>query len=112
MIGSLVDAALEVSVIGSFTRVGSAIRRRLFGWEAPSTGALAGRTILVTGPTSGLGRAVAFATHARPAETNGRLYLDRRARPFDRIPSTRLSSADRRRLWDLVARLAEVPDPA
>ena len=57
MIGPLVDAALEISVIGSFSRIGPAVRGRLFGWEAPSAGALTGRTALVTGPTSGLGRA-------------------------------------------------------
>ena len=57
MIGPLVDAALEISVIGSFSRIGPAVRGRVFGWEAPSVGALAGRTALVTGPTSGLGRA-------------------------------------------------------
>ena len=58
MIGPLIDAALEVSVIGSFSRIGPAVRRRLFRWEAPPAGALTGRTVLVTGPTSGLGRAV------------------------------------------------------
>jgi dehydrogenase/reductase SDR family protein 12 len=57
VIGPLVDAALEISVIGSFSRIGPAARGRLFGWEAPSVGALTGRTALVTGPTSGLGRA-------------------------------------------------------
>ncbi len=54
---ALADDALEVSVIGSFSRIGPAVRRRLFSWEAPPRGALAGRTALVTGPTSGLGRA-------------------------------------------------------
>jgi dehydrogenase/reductase SDR family protein 12 len=57
VIGPLVDAALEVSVIGSFSRIGPSVRGRLFGWEAPAAGVLAGRTALVTGPTSGLGRA-------------------------------------------------------
>jgi dehydrogenase/reductase SDR family member 12 len=42
----------------------------------------------------------------------GRLFLDRRSRPFDRAPQTRLSAADRRRLWDLVVGLADVADPA
>ena len=55
---------LEISVIGSFSRIGPAVRRRLFGWEAPSAGALAGRTVLVTGPTSGLGRAATGALAA------------------------------------------------
>ena len=50
-------------------------------------------------------------TRARPT-SSGRLVLDRRARPFDRIPSTRVSPADRRRLWDAVVRLAGIADPA
>jgi NAD(P)-dependent dehydrogenase (short-subunit alcohol dehydrogenase family) len=55
---ALLDAGLEISIVGSFTRIGPAIRRRLFGWSSPPAGAMAGRTVLVTGPTSGLGRAV------------------------------------------------------
>jgi len=42
----------------------------------------------------------------------GRLYLDHRPRPFDRIPSTRLTAADRRRLWDVVVEFSGSPDPA
>lgn len=41
----------------------------------------------------------------------GKLYLDRRPRPFDRVPSTRLKAADRRRLWNAVLELSESPDP-
>jgi hypothetical protein len=37
---------------------------------------------------------------------DGKLYLDRRPRPFDRIPATRLSANDREWLWDTVADLA------
>jgi NAD(P)-dependent dehydrogenase (short-subunit alcohol dehydrogenase family) len=59
VIARVIDVALEISVVGSFSRTGPAVRRRLFGWEAPTPGALAGRTALVTGPTSGLGRAAA-----------------------------------------------------
>jgi dehydrogenase/reductase SDR family protein 12 len=58
VITRLVDDAFEISVIGSFSRIGPAVRRRLFRWQDPPAGALAGRTVLVTGPTSGLGRAV------------------------------------------------------
>jgi NAD(P)-dependent dehydrogenase (short-subunit alcohol dehydrogenase family) len=61
---NLVDAALEVSVVGSFSRIGPSIRRRLGKWQAPNADALAGQTALVTGPTSGLGRATAFALAA------------------------------------------------
>jgi NAD(P)-dependent dehydrogenase (short-subunit alcohol dehydrogenase family) len=49
------DAALEFSVVGSFSRIGPAIRRRLFHW-APITGQpLVGQVIIVSGSTSGLG---------------------------------------------------------
>jgi len=58
---ALIDAGLEISFVGSFTRIGPAVRRRLFGWSSPPAGAMAGRTVLVTGPTSGLGRAATDA---------------------------------------------------
>ena len=60
----LVDDALEITVVGSFSRLGYEARRRLYGWSDPGPGALAGRTALVTGPTSGLGRAAAGALAA------------------------------------------------
>ena len=53
----VVDEGLELTVVGSFSRVGYVIRRRLYGWRSVARGALEGRTALVTGPTSGLGRA-------------------------------------------------------
>ena len=56
---ALVDDLLEVSVIASFSRIGPTVRRPLFGWSPPPANALAGRTALVTGPTSGLGRQAA-----------------------------------------------------
>jgi len=52
-----VDAAMEASVLGSFTRVGYNVRSRLFQWnELPD---LTDRTIIITGATSGLGFAAA-----------------------------------------------------
>jgi NAD(P)-dependent dehydrogenase (short-subunit alcohol dehydrogenase family) len=53
----LLDDLLEISVVGSFTRIGYQARRRLHGWGESPPGSLAGRTALVTGATSGLGRA-------------------------------------------------------
>ena len=58
IVRNAIDAVVELSVFASFTRIGPAIRRRLFGWVDPEPGSLKGRTALVTGPTSGLGRAV------------------------------------------------------
>jgi len=55
-LAALLDETLEVSVVGSFSRIGFVLRHRVFAWHPPADGALAGRTVLVTGPTSGLGR--------------------------------------------------------
>ncbi len=56
-----VDAALEVAVVPSFSRIGVAVRRRVEDWSTPPPGALAGQVVVVTGATSGLGRATAEA---------------------------------------------------
>jgi NAD(P)-dependent dehydrogenase (short-subunit alcohol dehydrogenase family) len=72
----LADDALEISVVGSFSRLGYLARRHLFGWHEPRPGALDGRTVLVTGPTSGLGR----ATTESLADLGARVILVGRSR--------------------------------
>jgi dehydrogenase/reductase SDR family member 12 len=58
--GRIADSLLEASVVGSFSRIGIAVRSRLLSEFArddrPSS---VGRVALVTGATSGLGRATA-----------------------------------------------------
>jgi NAD(P)-dependent dehydrogenase (short-subunit alcohol dehydrogenase family) len=53
------DAALEVTVVPSFSRVGYAARRRVDGWDEPAAEALRGRVAVVTGASGGLGLAAA-----------------------------------------------------
>lgn len=52
-----VDAALEATVVGSFTRIGPAVRGRLEGWTPVGDLDLTGRNVLVTGGNGGLGTA-------------------------------------------------------
>lgn len=58
---NLVDKLLDASVVGGFSRVGYAVRSRSNEWEALPPGSLSGRTVAITGPTSGLGLAASVA---------------------------------------------------
>ena len=52
------DIVLDRTVVPGFSRIGPALRHRW--WAAdPAPGSLAGRRVLVTGATSGIGRAIA-----------------------------------------------------
>jgi dehydrogenase/reductase SDR family protein 12 len=59
LVETLIDGALEATVVLSFTDIGPMIRRRLFDWEDVDTLRMDGRVALVTGATSGLGLATA-----------------------------------------------------
>lgn len=58
-LGQAVDQALEATVVGSFSRVGYLARHRLCGWDEPAAGSMTGKVAVVTGPTGGLGGAIA-----------------------------------------------------
>ena len=64
----LTDAALEATVVGSFSRIGFAARRALFDWDSEPIVDMAGRVVLITGATGGLGLAAATALAQRNAE--------------------------------------------
>ncbi|WP_224275818.1 SDR family NAD(P)-dependent oxidoreductase [Nocardioides lacusdianchii] len=56
LLARAVDAAMDRSLVLGYTTIGLAVRRTLPGWPAdPPAGALAGRHVLVTGASSGLG---------------------------------------------------------
>jgi NAD(P)-dependent dehydrogenase (short-subunit alcohol dehydrogenase family) len=56
-VATVVDQALEATVVGSFSSIGPAVRSRTAGWTPPP--AMDGKRVLVTGATSGLGLATA-----------------------------------------------------
>src|SRR5262245_48994397 len=58
-LAEVVDDVLEVTVVGSFSRLGYEARRRVFAWTDPPPGSLTGQVALVTGASSGLGLATA-----------------------------------------------------
>jgi NAD(P)-dependent dehydrogenase (short-subunit alcohol dehydrogenase family) len=58
-LAAMLDGALEVPVVPSFTRIGFSARRALFHWKQLDDYDLRGRVVAVTGATSGLGRAAA-----------------------------------------------------
>jgi dehydrogenase/reductase SDR family member 12 len=53
-----IDALLEATVVGSFSRLGFVARRRIWRWADPAR--LEGHNIVVTGASSGIGRATAL----------------------------------------------------
>jgi dehydrogenase/reductase SDR family protein 12 len=57
MIGSILDTVLDRTVAAGYTNVGYRLRSR--GWAPDQLGSMQGRTVLVTGATSGLGQAAA-----------------------------------------------------
>jgi dehydrogenase/reductase SDR family member 12 len=59
-ISQVVDTVLDRSVVLGYSKVGSALRRRWWP-DDPAPGALAGKRVLVTGATSGIGEAMGRA---------------------------------------------------
>ncbi|QIX26666.1 SDR family NAD(P)-dependent oxidoreductase [Nocardioides sp. JQ2195] len=54
--GRALDTVMDRTLVPGYSRIGIAVRRRLPGWPAdPEPGCLAGKHVLVTGASSGLG---------------------------------------------------------
>ncbi|MFA4927732.1 MAG: SDR family NAD(P)-dependent oxidoreductase [Patulibacter sp.] len=104
-IAAAADTFLDRTVVAGYTAPGLALRRRAPGWsdELPS---MAGRTVAITGPTSGIGEAAAarFAAlgatvlllvrnREKGATTRERIVAER-VRHGGEIPDVRLVTCD------------------
>lgn len=58
---AVIDAALESTIVASWSRLGYQIRSRMWSWESEPRSTLNGRVVLLTGGTRGIGRASAIA---------------------------------------------------
>ncbi len=67
---------------------------------------------ILRSPAEGIDTILWLATAGRAELGSGQLFLDRRSRPFDRVPWTRQNASQRRRLWDVVVDRAGIADPA
>jgi len=56
----IIDAALEIPVVPGWTNLGYRIRRNLWAWSDPAPRSMSGSWALVTGGTTGIGRAGAL----------------------------------------------------
>jgi len=58
-VNTFLSNALDAAVVPGFSKIGYAIRKRLGNWQPISGFDLRGKTVVITGPTSGLGKEVA-----------------------------------------------------
>ena len=99
------DEALELTVVGSFSRVGFAARRALFGWDATPQPDLQDRTVVITGATGGLGLAAAHLLASRGAQL---CLIGRDAVRTDSARQSLLDATPDARVQTVVADLASL----
>ncbi|MCB9413121.1 MAG: SDR family NAD(P)-dependent oxidoreductase [Actinobacteria bacterium] len=96
----VLDAALEASIVGSFSKVGYLVRKHTGDGWTQSVPDLTGKVVLITGASSGLGRAAAEqlagagATLVLVGRNSDRLVAAKRACQEAGAPDVRVIKAD------------------
>ena len=104
-LADVIDAALELAVVPSFSRIGPAVRSHLYDWPAMPERSLAGKTALVTGATSGIGRAAV----SRLAQAGARVVLlGRSADKLESLKSELISLAGEDRFPLVIADMSSL----
>lgn len=103
-VAGLVDSLLEFPVVTSFTRVGYDVRSRIDHWTPISEYDLSGRVVVVTGATSGLGRAAAESL-ARAGATLGIVGRDRSR--TDGVCAALLAATGNERISPIIADMGD-----
>lgn len=88
-LASGIDGALEWPIVPSFSRIGFDVRRRIERWESLDQIDATGRVVVITGPTSGLGRATADML----ASLGATLVLVGRSRSRTEVTASQLREA-------------------
>ena len=105
---AVADGVLDALIVPSFTKIGPAVRRRMFDWTEPD---VTGKRIAITGPTSGIGEAAA----RRLTELGGELILiARNPSKLDALVTEleALGTAPSRRSWPTSAASTRSAPPA
>ncbi len=105
-VARVVDEVLEATVVGSFSSIGSGVRRRVAGWQPPPR--MDGQVVLVTGATSGLGLATAIGVARLGATVRFVARNEERARQAVGTIEAAVPSADVRYLLADMAELDQV----
>jgi len=71
IVKNVLDETLERLIIPSFSKIGYKVRNRIYNWDNTHLNNLKGKTVAITGPTSGLGKEIATTL----AKANANLIL-------------------------------------
>lgn len=99
----ILDDALDTLVVPGFSRIGYLVRAGQF--DALDHNVLAGKTVLITGPTSGLGKAAAHQLAAMGADL---ILVGRSAEKLERTKSELVQNSETQKFEIVVADMGDL----
>ena len=99
----ILDDALDTLVVPGFSRIGYLVRAGQF--DPLGHNALAGKTVVITGPTSGLGSAAAHQLAAMGADL---ILVGRSAEKLERTKSELVRSSETQKFQIVVADMGDL----